>query len=345
MTVPAGDDVLDSVFLSGALGAAEDWQYGSVRVVSATRIGTEHGLSGRIHRVTACTERGGSLSFIVKQESAAAVERELLFRSECGELLRGCIPHLLCGVADAVAERGVLVLEDVAPATQGDVLHGCSADEADAVVRLLARLHSGSWTVAGVHASGLPRWSARPMEHDRWRDRLTRASERFPDALAPSVSSRIGDLPERVADAGERLGSGPVSWIHVDAHLDNTLFRPDGSAVLLDWCNAAIGPPAVDVARFLTEGVLAPLQSERAATLLSLYVEELRNRGVTGVGSREVEKGFALALLPLLQAAVGWAGRKDLELRGRSAALCESFLRSVCAWALPDDSGSHNSVA
>ena len=334
MTVPSGDGVLDSEFLSRALGAAEDWRYGSVRVVNATRIGAEHGLSGRIHRVTAFTERGGSLSFIVKQETAAAVERELLFRSECGEFLRGCIPGLLFGVADAVAERGVLVLEDVAPATQGDVLHGCTADEADAVVRLLARLHSGSWKVAGGHAPGLPRWKARPMEHDRWRDRLTRASERFPDALEPSVSSRIRDLPERVADAGERLGSGPVSWIHVDAHLDNTLFRPDGSAVLLDWCNAAIGPPVVDVARFLTEGVLTPLQPERLASLLSVYVEELRKRGVTGVGSSEVERGFALALLPLLQAAVGWAGREDLELSGRPAALCESFLRSVCAWAL-----------
>ena len=333
VTVPAGDGVLDSAFLSGALGAAEDWRHGSVRVVNATRIGAEHGLSGRIHRVTAFTESGGSRTFIVKQETAAAVERELLFRSECGELLRGCIPGLLFGVADAIAERGVLGLEDVAPATQGDVLHGCRADEADAVVRLLARLHSGSWKVADVHALGLPRWKARPMEHDRWRDRLTRASERFPDALAASVSSRIGDLPERVVDAGNRLGSGPVSWIHVDAHLDNILFRPDGSAVLLDGCNAAIGSPVVDVARFLIEGVVTPLQPERLASLLSVYVEELRKRGVTGVGSSEVESGFALALLPLLQAAVGWAGREDLELSGRPAAICESFLRSVCAWA------------
>ena len=341
MTVPAGDDVLDSVFLSEALGAAEDWRYGSVRVVNATRIGAEHGLSGRIHRVTAFTERGGSLSFIVKQESAAAVERELLFRRQCGELLRGCIPDLLCGVADALGERGVLVLEDVAPATQGDVLHGCTADEADAVVRLLARLHSGSWTVAGVHASGLPRWKARPMEHDRWRDQTDTSQRAVPGRSRAERLVANRRSPRRVADAVEQLGSGPVSWIHVDAHLDNTLFRPDGSAVLLDWCNAAIGPPVVDLARFLTEGVVTPLQSERAARLLSVYVEELRNRGVTGVGSGEVEKGFALALQPLLQAAVGWAGREDLELRGRSAALCESFLRSVCARALPDESGSH----
>jgi thiamine kinase-like enzyme len=342
VTVPAGDDVLDPEYLSGALGATEDWRHGSIRVVAATRIGAEYGLSGRVHRVTAVTARGGSLSFIVKQESAAAVERELLFRSECEEFLRGCIPDLVCGAADAVAQRGVLVLEDVAPATQGDVLHGCTADEADAVLRLLARLHSGSWKAAdGVHAPSLPRWKALPMEHDRWSDRLTRAAERFPEVLAPSVASRIRDLPERVADAGDRLGSGPVSWIHVDAHLDNILFRPDGSAVLVDWCNAAIGPPVVDVARFLTEGVVTPRQSERVARHLSVYVEELRNRGVTSAGSGEVERGFALALLPLLQGAVGWAGRKDAELQGRSAALRESFLRNVCAWALPDDSESH----
>ena len=41
---------------------------------------------------------------------------------------------------------------------------------------------------------------------------------------------------------------------------------------------------------------------------------------------------FALALPPLLQGAIGWAGREEPELTGRPAALCESFLRSLCDW-------------
>ena len=307
----------------------------------AIQIGAEYGLSGRIHRVTVETERGGSLSIVVKQESAVAVERELLFRGHCGELVRSCIPDLFCGVADDESGRGVLVLEDIAPAEQGDVLHGCTEEQAEAVVRVLARLHGGSRSVVGEpDEAGLPRWTAHPMESERWRNRLGRASERFPEILAPNALSLL-DLPDRVVDAARVLNEGQSSsWLQVDAHLDNTLFRPDGTAVLLDWCNAAIGPPVLDLARFLTEGVVEPTRRDRVTALLSLYTEELRRLGVGHVSVVELGSSFEVALLPLLQGAIGWAGRDDLELGARATAVCESFLRSMCGWVLGDESGS-----
>ena len=100
--------------------------------------------------------------------------------------------------------------------------------------------------------------------------------------------------------------------------------------MLLDWGNAAIGPPAVDLARFLVEGVV-DARSERVSALMSTYAEE---REVQGARAEliELHAGFALALPPLLQGAIGWAGREELELTGRPAALCESFLRSLCDW-------------
>jgi thiamine kinase-like enzyme len=340
VSIPLGDGVFSSAWLSSVLEDSPHWPHGALRVLKVSRIGTEHGLSGQIHRVVAETKHGGSRSFVVKQESAAAVGRELLFRSHCGGLVRGCIPDLFCGVTDAGAERGVLVLEDITPAEQGDVLHGCTDDEAGAVVRVLARLHGGSWNVTADATAGVPRWSAQPMEPDRWRDRLARATERFPGILERIVEPLV-DVPERVADAGSLLSQGPASWLHVDAHLDNTLLRPDGTVVLLDWCNAAIGPPAIDLARFLIEGVVESSQPERVTALLSIYANELR-AGVEGVALSELETGFELALLPLVQGAVGWAGRHELEQNGRSAALCENFLRSACGWALRDESGSQH---
>ena len=183
------------------------------------------------------------------------------------------------------------------------------------------------------------------MEPDRWRDRLARATERFPEILERLVEPLL-DVPERVADAASLLSQGPASWLHVDAHLDNTLLRPDGTVVLVDWCNAAIGPPTIDLARFLIEGVVESSQPERVTALLSVYANERRRAGVEGVALPELETGFELALLPLLQGAVSWAGRHNLEQNGRSAALCENFLRSACGWALGDESGSqHGSKA
>jgi thiamine kinase-like enzyme len=338
--IPAGDAVLSSEWLSGALATFRDWPHGAVRVESATRIGVGYGLSGgQIHRVVAQTERGAKCAFVVKQDRAAEVDRELLFRRHGGELLGGCLARCFGGLSDTESGRGVLVLEDVAPARQGDVLAGCTKEQARAVMRVLARVHGASWSINDdAVPRSLPRWRPAAMDRERWADRLGRARERFPEIVSPSVFAEIRDLPEQVASAVEQLTRGPASWIHVDAHLDNVLWRPDGTAVLLDWCSASIGPPAADLARFLTEGVVDAKQPERLTALLSTYAEELRLHGAQ-VEPVELKAGFALALRPLLQGVVGWAGREDLELAGRTASLCENFLRSVCDWSMSDEYG------
>lgn len=66
MSVPAGDAVLSSSWLSSVLEESSEWPYGSVRVLSTTRIGLEHGLSGEIHRVKTESTLGGSQSIVVK---------------------------------------------------------------------------------------------------------------------------------------------------------------------------------------------------------------------------------------------------------------------------------------
>jgi hypothetical protein len=171
------------------------------------------------------------------------------------------------------------------------------------------------------------------MEPSRWNDTIRRAQERFPETLTTSVAANIRDIPNEVANSVERLTRGPASWIQVDAHLDNVLWRPDGTAVLLDWSSAAIGPPSVDLARFITEGVVRASEQERLVALLSTYVGALRARGVAGVGLTELRSTVALALPPLLQGAVGWAGRPDVVLTGRAGSLCQNLLQSVCDWS------------
>jgi hypothetical protein len=322
MHVPRGDLVLDSVWLSRVLTSSPTWPYGVVEIVRTTRIGLEHGLSGRIHRVSAETERGDSISLVVKQESAGAVERELLVRHELGERLRGLVPDCHCGMSDPATNRGVLVLEDVAPADQGDVLVGCPHERAEAVVRLLACVHGASWrSDSNAIPSRLPRWGARPLEQELWRSRLARAAERFPQVLARSITERLEPLPAQVARSLVRLWAGPVSWIHADAHLDNVLWRRDGSAVLLDWSNAAVGPPVLDLARFLGEGI----DPESRSALITAYHQEL-SRG------DDVRELLGPAQLWLLQSAVAWAGSEDPLPTGRAAAVCEAWLRQLCAW-------------
>jgi thiamine kinase-like enzyme len=285
--------------------------------------------------VVGATERGGTRSFVVKQESAENVERELLFRRHCEELVGTAIPELLGSVTEA--DRAVLLLEDISPAEQGDVLRGCSDEQAQAVVRAQARIHAATWsTSADAFAKELPRWAPRPREADAWSDLLVRASERYPTLLTPGRQERLHDLPTQVATSVERLRAGPASWIQVDAHLDNVLWRPDGTAVLLDWCTAAIGPPALDLVRCLVEGVATP---STAGPLLEAYADELNRQGVSAVDAAQLRVAMRIALPALVQGAVGWAGREGPTPKARVADVCESFLRSVCAWSEAEDVG------
>jgi thiamine kinase-like enzyme len=115
-------------------------------------------------------------------------------------------------------------------------------------------------------------------------------------------------------------------------HLDNVLFRLDGTAVLLDWSGATTGPAAVDLARLLTEGVNAGARHELATDLISAYVDELdAGRGKARIG--DPWEALSDGLAPLVQAAIAWAARDETrEPQVRMQALQENLLRSVCAW-------------
>jgi hypothetical protein len=108
MKVPADEAVFDSAWLSRGLFASPNWRHGHLEVVSTARIGVEYGSSGRTHSVVAESERGGRVSFVVKEEKADAVERELLFHRELGEALLGSVPECYGGGSDPELDRGLL---------------------------------------------------------------------------------------------------------------------------------------------------------------------------------------------------------------------------------------------
>jgi aminoglycoside phosphotransferase (APT) family kinase protein len=332
--IPARGGVVSFDWLGDLLRASPDWDEGAVRVLSAVRIGEAHGFSGRIHRVFVEAASRRTTSLVIKEESAEAVERELLVRRHLGDDVLGAIPRCYAGAADPTSGRGMLVLEDVTPATQGDILEGCSWDGADTAVRALARLHAATWCEVDDFPNDLPRWRGRAMDAERWGDRLARARARFPDILTAELVARLRELPKTVDTSLARLRDGPAAWIQADAHLDNILWRLDGSAVVLDWCNAAIGPPAVDVAGFLNDGV----KPQWRQLVIASYAEELARHGVEVVRGN-LETRVALALPQLLQGIVGWAGRDDLAKTGRRAATCRSALSSITSWT--KQSGSH----
>jgi aminoglycoside phosphotransferase (APT) family kinase protein len=173
-------------------------------------------------------------------------------------------------------------------------------------------------------------WRAR--ETDAWRSRIAVAAARFPEVVTPDVRDRLEALPSKVTGAIESLKARATAVIHRDAHLDNVLFRPDGSAVIIDWSGAAIGPPAIDLAHLLTSGVNAGAREGLALSLTTVYAREWET-ATRAPFDEDLWDGLSSGLLLLTQAALGWAAREEHRKPvARMRALQANLLRSVCAW-------------
>jgi hypothetical protein len=193
-----------------------------------------------------------------------------------------------CFYAEIVGEgpEFALLLEDLAPAQQGDQLAGCGAEVARAAVLELVGLHAPSWNAGeflGVD------WIGEPDEAGR---NQTRA---LYQALLPGFLSRYGAQLERdeadiiaaVADAQagplfSAIGQ-PFALVHVDYRLDNLLIdqrqHPPAIAVV-DWQSITIGRPLSDVAYFLGAGMLPAARRPVEQEIVRAYHDRLRERGV-----------------------------------------------------------------
>jgi Ser/Thr protein kinase RdoA (MazF antagonist) len=323
----------DSASVNAVAADSPEWPYGEVRVLSSERIGAGYGLSGGdIYRVDACGEGGESVSFVMKREGAEATTRALAFHRTVGARAAPSIPACLGGQVSAHADEGLLLLEAIIPSEQGDVLRGCTDAQALAAVRSLAHVHAAGFNAnSEARAQITSRWDARAADPDAWRSRIAAASTRFPDIVTPDVRDRLEALPHKAADALESLQARTNTVIHRDAHLDNVLFRADGSAVIIDWSGAAVGPAAIDLAHLLTSGIRAGSREDLAPTLMTAYTREWTAKTREPFRDDPWES-LSSGLILLTQAALGWAAREEHREPARMRALQENLLRSVCAW-------------
>ncbi|MDX1449415.1 MAG: aminoglycoside phosphotransferase family protein, partial [Acidimicrobiia bacterium] len=300
---PSESHRLDPETLNALLSAGSLRDSGMVTDFEMERIGADYGFSGTVYRLHCRRSDGRPFTLVAKFESPAKVRRSVAFHTANEGLLDGNVPGLFGWSAGNGDAEGVLILEDVHDAVQGDDLAGCSRDQAGAVIDIVARLHAGTRgaPTARVELTG---WAAPALDVDRWRDRLGRAAARYPGSYTTAVVARLEELPAEAADGLRRLADGPATWLHLDPHLDNVLFRRSGDAVLLDWSGASIAYPALDVAQLLVGYALRPRAALTPDDLLDRYATAVQ--GNNGDTERVfVEAGSALAMRRLIQGMVG----------------------------------------
>lgn len=178
-----------------------------------------------------------------------------------------------------------LVLEDVAPARQGDQMEGCTLDQARLAVTEVTKLH-------------VPMFNNPVLKETPWLNR----NQDNANSLRPMMQAFYDGFKERYADRiepeiivmGERYYGGmdgyaepvhePFSLVHSDYRLDNMLFAtPAGGPpiTVVDWQTVSCGTPMSDVSYFIGAGLHVDERRQHEEDLVRLYHETMLGSGVT----------------------------------------------------------------
>ena len=220
------------------------------------------------------------------RQAAAATrtyEVETRFYQQLRDRVSITTPVPYVALLDLEANEFVLLMNDLAPAEQGDQLTGCDVAAAELAMDEVARLHAPVWDDATL--ADLP-WL------NRGSDESTAFYLQLMSTLYPGFLARYGDrVRPEVVEVGNRLVErlpeyltqrpGPRTAAHGDYRVDNMLFSPDGTTLTtVDWQTVALNPGVSDVAYFLGTSLDPELRATHERELVERYHERLLEGGV-----------------------------------------------------------------
>jgi hypothetical protein len=256
-------------------------------------------------------------------------EVEVCFYLELAERLRAPVPQCFWGEVEVDTGWFTLLMQDMAPAVQGDQLLGCSLEQAELALVELAHLHASAWED--------PELAALP-----WLNRSTPESTEFTASLVrglfPGFLERYGEqLTPRQAEICtafmNRLGayladrSGPMTVVHGDYRLDNLLFEGSSRVTVVDWQTATWGPPMVDTSYFLACALADPaVRAAHEQRLVRRYVDEL---AIAGYGFDQGWRDYRRMTFGTLLMAIASSMLVERTDRGDRMFLCS--VERACA--------------
>lgn len=199
---------------------------------------------------------------------------------------------------DEATSEFVLMMEDLAPAEQGDQLVGVTLDQARLVVVEAARLHASHWGDEGLDA--LP-WvsGSKVAPPGIVNDDLVMAlwqgfKERYGPRLQPQWVAAGEWLSSRFLTVGE-AHAAPRCLTHNDFRPDNMMFASERGGypvTVLDWQSFAYGVGATDLAYFLAGALTPAIRRAHEPELLKLYHDTLAGLGVTGYEMSDLKQDY-----------------------------------------------------
>ena len=225
-------------------------------------------------------------------------EVETSFYSEICSVVDARIPDCYHVEYSAHDDEFLLLLEDLAPAKQGDQLGGCGVDDAMLAVTEMAKLHGSLWGSPLIKKN---EWLLRNSS-----DSGTSTLQLL-QSVYPAFCKRYeGRVDSEVVKVGQQLVDQfpayitaqpkPNTVVHRDFRLDNLLFGDwDGSrgVAILDWQTASEGVAISDLSYFVGSALLPEVRIDREREVVKHYVSVINTYGV-GLTNEEAWRQYRL---------------------------------------------------
>jgi hypothetical protein len=217
--------------------------------------------------------------------------KEVRFYQEFADDLPVATPGSLWADVDVDTNDFAIVLEDMAPATQGDQIAGSDVASVFAAAINIAGLHAPHWGDTTLFDKA---WLTAPRDQrnagyaelktivamvtpgfiDRYQDRLNQTQIAHLEWFAETVDSWL------LNDGGR------FALTHGDHRLDNLLFSAKASAdrpvTVVDWQTIAVRNPVADISYLLGTSVESTVRREIEDDVVARYHRALHELGVTG---------------------------------------------------------------
>lgn len=210
-------------------------------------------------------------------------EIEVRFYQELAATVGIRTPACYYGAVEPEGGWFTLVLEDLAPAQQGDQMAGCTVDQAALALEELVKLHAPRW---GDDALTALDWFHRSEQAAGTGMIVTMLLPGFVERYEPRLDPAHLALAEQVATGLPNLMGGrrgPLTVTHGDYRLDNMLFGTAAGGpplAVVDWQTCTTGPALADASYFIGAGLLPEDRRKHEEELVREYHRGLVASGV-----------------------------------------------------------------
>ncbi|WP_323792102.1 aminoglycoside phosphotransferase family protein [Nocardioides sp.] len=225
---------------------------------------------------------------------------ELRFYREIAPTVAIKVPIVHHQAIDEATGAFTLLMEDLAPAVQGDQVAGCTPEQARDAAINLAGLHGPRWcdpTLADVEGLTIQG----PDDAALLAEFYGPALEIFVDGLGHRLESATIETLRQTLDLAEAwtLGrSERFGLVHGDYRLDNLMFDPrDGAVTAVDWQTLSLGLPARDLAFLAGTGLSVEHRRTSDEDVVTAYHAALLGHGVSDYSLELAFEDYRFAMM------------------------------------------------